>query len=214
MTAVPDDVRFYFSFRSPYSWLALVRIDAALADLPVKLEYVPVFPPPNFANDPTAVPNKLAYIQQDVARIAAAYGLPFKMSDKLDCEWVRPHASFLYASDRGTGPAFARGAFDARFSRGMDLGDDAVLAEIGAGVGLDAQAVIAAARDPELQTRVVQGMMRGVQEDSIFGVPYFVHRGERYWGNDRIDWLVRAIKRAHGMQVADLTRDLTQPVDR
>jgi 2-hydroxychromene-2-carboxylate isomerase len=45
-------------------------------------------------------------------------------------------------------------------------------------------------------------------------VPYFVYRGETFWGNDRIDWLVRAIRRAHGMPVVDLSRDVLAPLDR
>ena len=31
----------------------------------------------------------------------------------------------------------------------------------------------------------------------MFGVPLFVYRGEPFWGNDRIEWLVRAIRTAH-----------------
>jgi 2-hydroxychromene-2-carboxylate isomerase len=214
MTAAAEPIRFYFSFRSPYSWLAFVRIGPAIEALPVALEYVPVFPPPNFPNDPAAVPNKLQYIRHDVARQAEAYGFSVKLPEKMDCEWVRPHAAFLYALDQGKAPPFARGLFEARFMHGQDVGEDAVLAEVASAHGLDAGQVVTAAADPAYQTRVVQGMIQGVQEDAIFGVPFFVYRGERFWGNDRIDWLVRAIRRAHGMPVVDLTRDFLQPLDR
>ena len=70
-----EQVTFYFSFRSPYAWLAYHRIVRAGASLPVEFVRVPVFPPPDFPNDPAAVPAKLQYIAKDVARIAAAYGL-------------------------------------------------------------------------------------------------------------------------------------------
>jgi 2-hydroxychromene-2-carboxylate isomerase len=214
MSDPADTIRLYFSFRSPYSWLAFVRIGPALTGLPVALEYLPVFPPPNYPNDPTAVPNKVKYITHDVARLAEAYGFGFKMPEKVDCEWVRPHAAFLYALDQGKAVPFGRGLFEARFVHGRDVGDDGVMAEVASGHGLDAGALVAAAADAAYQTRVVQGMINGVQQDSIFGVPYFVYRGERFWGNDRIDWLVRAIRRAHGMPVVDLSRDFLQPLDR
>jgi 2-hydroxychromene-2-carboxylate isomerase len=214
MPGPEDTIRFYFSFRSPYSWLAFVRIDAAIERLPVALQYLPVFPPPNFPNDPAAVPNKLAYIQQDVPRQAEAYGLAVKLPEKIDCDWIRPHAAFLYALDQGKERAFGRGLFEARFTHGRDVGEDSVLGEVASAHGLDAAALVAAAADPAYQTRVVQGMIQGVQEDSIFGVPYFVYRGERFWGNDRIDWLVRSIRRAHGMKVVDLSRDPLLPLDR
>jgi 2-hydroxychromene-2-carboxylate isomerase len=211
---VKEPIRFYFSFRSPYSWLAFLRIDQAIERLPVELQYLPVFPPPNFANDPAAVPNKLKYIQMDVARIAAAYGYAVAGQPPLDCEWVRPHAAFVYAQDHGKAKAFSLGLYEARFGRGLDVGDDTVMAQVAGACGLDSAALVASAGDPAYQTRVLQGMIQGAQEDSIFGVPYFVYRGETFWGNDRIDWLVRAIRRAHGMPVVDLSRDMLAPLDR
>ena len=67
-------IDFYFSFRSPYAWLAYYRVVRALPELATRLVRIPVFPPPSFANDPAAIPAKLAYIGADVRRLAAAYG--------------------------------------------------------------------------------------------------------------------------------------------
>ena len=216
MTAAEDVIRFYFSFRSPYSWLATVRIQRALEGLPVELAYIPVFPPPDFPNDPAAVPNKLKYIQLDCARIADAYGIrnSFDGDGPMDCDWIRPHAAFLYAADQGAGEAFIAKLYDARFGEARNVGDDAVMREAAESCGIDADATIAAADDEETQKRVWLGMMQGMGDDEIFGVPYFVYRGERFWGNDRIDWLVRAIKKAHGQSVVNLTKDNLQPLDR
>ena len=209
-----DTVRFYFSFRSPYSWLAFHRIGPALAKLPVALDPIPVFPPPNYANDPSGVPAKAAYILHDVPRIATAYGLPYRRPEKLDCDWVRPHAAFLRAKDQGAADAFGKALFAARWERGLDVGENAVMAEASRTSGLDAHAVLAAADDEAMHKRVWEGMIQGASEDGIFGVPYFVFRAEHFWGNDRIEWLVRAIRAAHGMPVVDLTRDFLQPLDR
>jgi len=199
MTKELEPVRFYFSLRSPYSWLAFERLEEAFKGLPVELKYFPVFPPPNYQNDPAAVPNKLKYIQRDIARFAAAYGLPVKWPKVRDCEWQKPHAAYLYARDQSAahGHAFALAMFRARFSEGKDIADPVVVAEIAARLGLDASATIAALDDVALQTRVVEGMIQGATEDSLFGVPLFVYRGEPFWGNDRIDWVAQAIRNAH-----------------
>ena len=210
---MPETVRFYFSFRSPYSWLAFVRIDAALAGLPVTLDRIPVFPPPNFPNDPSKIPAKATYIRTDVGRIAEAYGLAYQMPAKLDCEWVRPHAAFVFAKDAGKDLDFGNALFAARWSRGLDVGENPVMQAAAVSVGLDATALLAAADDEAFHKRVWEGMIQAAGEDGIFGVPYFVFRGDRYWGNDRIEWLVRAIRRVHGMPVADLSDPLT-PLDR
>jgi 2-hydroxychromene-2-carboxylate isomerase len=205
-------VRFYFSFRSPYSWLALHRAEAAFVGTGLSLEYIPVFPPPNYPNDPTSVPAKLRYIQQDIARIAKAYGLTTQPLAALDCQWVRPHAAYLHAHDQGKGLAFAKAVFSARFCESKDVGQDAVIAECATGAGLDAAATVAAQDENTLQERVVLGMIRGVQEDDIFGVPLFCYRGERFWGNDRIEWLLRCVAEQRGRSVPDLACAAVSPI--
>jgi len=210
----PDVIRFYFSFRSPYSWLAWLRVDEALQGLGVTLKRFPVFPPPNFPNDPAAVPNKLAYVQKDTARIAEAYGLTATPPSKLDTDWVRPHAAYLYAEDQGKGREFGRALYEARFVRGLDVGENAVMAETARALSLDAGALLAAADDVAHQTRVVQGMIQAATEDAIFGVPLFVFRGETFWGNDRIEWLVRAIRKTRGLPVVDLRGNMNASLDR
>jgi 2-hydroxychromene-2-carboxylate isomerase len=160
------------------------------------------------------VPNKLKYILKDVARIAEAYGFATSPLQKVDCDWIRSHAAFIYAADQSKGREFGRGLYEARFMHGRDLGDDAVLADVARSLQLDALALIAAAGDKAHQTRVVEGMIQGAQQDSIFGVPYFVYRGETFWGNDRIEWLTRAIRKAHGMPVVDLSSDWLRALDR
>lgn len=207
-----EPVRFYFSFRSPYSWLAFERLERAFGDMPVKLQYLPVFPPPNYPNDPAAVPNKLKYVLFDVARQAAEYGFAMKAPSAVDCNWVRPHAAFLYAQDQGQGHAFGLAVSRARFSEGLDVGDDAVVRAIAARLGLDPNATVAASDDVAYQTRVVEGMIQGATEDSIFGVPLFVYRGEPFWGNDRIEWVLRAIRKAQGQSVPSLREDCLKPV--
>jgi len=206
------NLRFYFSFRSPYSWLATHRTQLAARRTGLSVEYIPVFPPPDLPNDPAKAPAKLAYIFLDVARVARAYGLALKLPEVLDCDWVRPHAAFLYALDHGHDAAFAERVYEARFTRGENVGDDVVIARCAHDAGLDEAAAVAAQNDPRLQKRVLLGMLRGVQEDGLFGVPLLVYRGERFWGNDRVDWLLRRIAELRGDAVPDLVSAPLSPV--
>jgi 2-hydroxychromene-2-carboxylate isomerase len=210
----PSVLRFYFSFRSPYSWLAFARLQLAAAEAGLAIEYLPVFPPADFPNDPSKVPAKAAYIRADVARLARAYGLPFKMPAALDCDWIRPHAAFVCAHDRARGPEFARAAFAARFERGEALSENEVVARCAGEAGLDPAELVAAQDDKALQERVFLGMLRGVSEDGLFGVPLLVWGGERFWGNDRIEWLLRHVAESRGAAVPDLQQSPLSPVHR
>jgi 2-hydroxychromene-2-carboxylate isomerase len=198
-----ENVRFYFSFRSPYSWFAFRRIEAALSGLPVALEYVPVFPPKDYKGDHGANSAKRGYIDADVERFARAYGLELHCPNPFDTEWIRPHAAYLFAQDQGCGRPFALAAYSARFAEGRDLGSDDVLREVAQSAGLNPTAAVSAADDPAVHERVRDGMAE-CRKDGMFGVPFFVYRGQRFWGNDRIEWLVRAIHEALGRPVPDL----------
>jgi len=67
--ATEDRVRFYFSFRSHSS--ALHRLDAALGPTGrALLDDVPVFPSPEFANDPLNFPTRPTPTAKVVERVA------------------------------------------------------------------------------------------------------------------------------------------------
>ena len=201
-----ETLTFYFSFRSPYSWFAYHRLARVFDGVPVRVERVPVFPPPDFPNDPAAMPGKLHYLVADVQRIASAYGLTVRWPEKTDTEWMRPHAAYLHAADAGRGDAFALALYAARFSRGEDVVRDEVIAGAATAAEVDPVATLRAGDDPAVHQRVLEGMGRALQ-DGIFGVPYFVYGEQRFWGNDRLEWLVRAVRENAGQPVPDLQSD-------
>ena len=201
-----DPIRFYFSFRSHYSWLALHRIERALAGLPVHLSTIPCFPPARTEDEDTEEGSEDRYIREDVERFAHAYGLTLRWPQPFDTDWIRPHAAFLWAQNQGRGRDFALRAYALRFSEGRDIGADAVLAELAAQCALEAAQLLQAADDPKLQERVWAGMAEGGRL-GLFGVPFFIFKDQQFWGNDRIEWLVRAIHQHLGRPVTDLCAD-------
>ena len=66
-------VTLFYSFRSPYSWLAVRRLQRI--ELGADLRFFAVFPPPGMTPASTSSPRRLAYTRDDATRVAAAYGL-------------------------------------------------------------------------------------------------------------------------------------------
>lgn len=88
------------------------------------------------------------------------------------------HRVILMAEERGKGMEAAEALFAAYFTEGRDVGDPAVLAEIGASVGLDAAAVRDLLASDHLVAEVEES--EAVAERSgVTGVPLFVF-DERY----------------------------------
>lgn len=189
-------IRFYFSFRSPYAWLAAERLEAELGDLGVPIELLPIYPTAElFRNDPAAVPEKVAYMVQDILRLTRERGLTVRFPPRTDPDWSLSHAASLHAQRHGAGHGFMLAMFRKRFSEGLDLGDDAVIADAARAARLDPQAVIAAAHCEELYAEASTGWRRAVERDRIFGVPSFVYAGKLYWGQDRMHFLRSAVIR-------------------
>ena len=201
-----NHLTFYFSFRSPYAWLAFYRLSKIASNLPVTIEYVPLFPPKPVIGDSIGNPSKSAYVEEDINRFANAYGLNLQWPKPFDTDWKRPHASFLYALDQGCAVEFGMAAFMARFSEGKDIGENDTLAGIAEQCSLPPDSVIQSADDSLFQRRVMKGAIRG-QREGIFGVPFFIYRGSHYWGNDRLEWLLRDIFTQSGIDAPNLVDD-------
>lgn len=189
-------IRFYFSFRSPYAWLAGERLEAELGDLGVPIERIPVYPTPGlFPNDPAAMPTKVAYIVQDIRRLTRERGLTVRFPSGTDPDWSLSHAAFLGAQQQGAGHGLMLELFRKRFCEGLDLGDDDVIADAAQRAGLDRDSILAAAHSDALRAEAAGGFRLGIERDGIFGVPSFVYAGKLYWGQDRMHVLRAAVER-------------------
>ncbi len=191
-----EPIRFYFSFRSPYAWIATERFDAELGDLPAPVERIPIYPKAGgFPNDPTSLPDKLAYMAQDVPRLARELGLKVRFPPSPDTDWALSHAAFFEAESQGAGPRFMLEVYRKRFCEGLDLGDGEVIADAARRAGLDAEAILEAGHSEALREKAAAGWQLAAERDHVFGVPSFVYAGRLYWGQDRMRFLRAAVLR-------------------
>ena len=191
-----DGIRFYYSFRSPYAWLAMERLDSELGGLGVEVESIPIFPTPeNVPNDPSRMEQKVAYLVQDVRRLAREQGLQVAFPRVPDCDWSLSHAAALGASRNGRALPLILELFRQRFVDGNDLGQDAVIAAAAELAGFDPSTAVGFAHSRSLRDEVRAGWDRGIERDGIFGVPSFVFNDKLYWGQDRMHFLRSAVER-------------------
>ena len=201
-----DKVQFYFSFRSPYSWLALYRISLIHNELPVEIQLIPVFPSRDKDNVMLSDQKKEKYIVKDVNRIASAYGLDMKWPEPFDTDWLAVHIAYIYAAEQGKGIPLCLAVYHARFVEGKDVGDEMMMREISLACGLDADTLIEAQTKRQYKRTLLQGMA-SAGEKGVFGVPFFVYKDSIYWGNDRLEWLLREINDSSGTLLPDLSVD-------
>jgi 2-hydroxychromene-2-carboxylate isomerase len=194
-----ERIDYFFSFRSPFSWLALRKMQACTMLRDFDVVHLPIWPrtiPPVFHTE-----EKVTYMNEDMQRLKAKHGMDFALPTVFDCEWSLPHGAFMAAQDRGHGADFAEALFDARFAKDQDLGSPVVIGEIAGRLGLDRDDIIHQARDPHMQERLAKMRASFVQAKG-FGVPLWVVRNERFWGQDRFDALCERLSSFAGSSLA------------
>ncbi|MEV7287849.1 2-hydroxychromene-2-carboxylate isomerase [Streptomyces sp. NPDC093252] len=195
--------RFYFSLRSPYSWLARHDLLTRYPAVAAAVEWVPFFEPDaeserllaaaggTFPYSPMSAA-KHRYILQDVRRLAAGRGLSFTWPVDRDPVWEVPHLGYLVAASHGRGREYVALAARARWERGEDICDRSVIKGFGPELGLDGGELASAADDPGRRAEGVRVLLE-IERDGVFGVPFFTDHYDKYWGVDRLPAFVAGL---------------------
>ena len=84
--------------------------------------------------------------------------------------------------------ALSQAVLRAIWSEDRDIADWVTLQDIARDAGLDGAALIESARHPRMHARYVQNTQAAIAA-GVFGSPTYVVDGERFWGQDRLDFL-------------------------
>lgn len=196
--------RWYFSFRSPYSWLAYRDLLDRYPDVAEAVRWRPFFEPePSMRDGLTAaggdfpyVPmsrEKHRYILQDVRRLAAERGLTFTWPIDRVPRWEVAHLGYLVAADRGLGREYIAQVYRARWELGLDISDPLTITSIAVDLGTDPRGLADAADDPSVRERGLVALL-DVSADGVFGVPFFAKGFDKFWGLDRLPGFVAAMR--------------------
>ena len=201
-------VDLFFSFRSPYSYLALPKTLKLVADYDATVNLRPVYPlavrVPGFFKRTN--PQFLRYVGLDSRRVAEHANIPFRfprpdpiVPDMTTLD-VAEHQPYIHRLTRlGAAAqlenrsleftdAISRVLWDGTV-KGWNEGDH--LAKAAASAGFDLPAMDAAvAADPDRYERVISDNEQAHAASGHWGVPILVFENEPFFGQDRIGMLI------------------------
>jgi len=198
-------IDLFWSFRSPYSYLAMPGALQLERDFDVEVRLRPVLPlavrDPSFFSPDNL--KRAKYIRLDWPRRAAMLGMPhaWPLPDPIvqDMQTYKVAAEQPYiqrltrlgveAERRGQGIEFAREVSLLIFggTRDWHLGDH--LAGAAMRAGLELAAMDAAIAEPASHDAAIEANQQALAAAGHWGVPTFVFEGEPFFGEDRIDTL-------------------------
>lgn len=187
-------VDFFFSFRSPYSYLAAPRAFALADAYDVDVVFRGVVP---MAMRGQSVPRaKRLHTLRDVRREAARLGMPFgRIHDPIGAGAMRCLLVGEHAVDRGREREFVLMASRAIWAEAVDVSRDEGLRAVCERAGLDWPGCRAALDDPGTARRV-EADTAALADLGQWGVPVLVFEGEPFWGQDRIEFVELTLREA------------------
>jgi len=180
-------LEFFFSFRSPYSYLAIQRTFALAKAFGLELQIKPVLP---MVMRGLPVPKaKLKYIASDAAREARGKRIAFgNVRDPLGAGVERCLAVFYYARTQKKEREFMLAATTGIWSRAVDVASDEGMRQVTEQAGLFWPEVEAAMKEEAWRSEVEANRAQ-LTAVGLWGVPAFLLGDVAVWGQDR-DWLL------------------------
>lgn len=198
------NVDLFWSFRSPYSYLAVPRIIEIEATYDVTINVRPVYPiairTPDFFKHVN--PKWPPYLFKDTKRVADYLGLPFVWPKPdpvvmslatMEIPDQQPYIHRLTrlgvaAVEHGHGLAFIREISHVIFSGIENWHEGRHLADAAGKAGLDLSELDAEIeKDPDHFEGVISTNQEALYASGHWGVPTLVYDGEPFFGQDRID---------------------------
>lgn len=204
MTLTAD---IFWSFRSPYSYLATGRYRQLAEDYDVTLNLRPVYPlairEPNFFE--RNHPNWLRYTMLDMMRVAAFHDIPFgpprpdPIVQDLQTRKIAADQPYIFrltrmgqaASRRGKSLAFCHEVAKLIWGGAHHWHEGDHLSDAAARAGLDLADLDAeAAADAVALDAEIADNQAALEAAGHWGVPTLVFNGEPFFGQDRIDMAI------------------------
>jgi len=193
-------IDYYFATISPFMYLGHERFAAIAArhgaTIAVKpINFGEVFPVSGGLPLSKRAPQRQAYRLVELERWSRHLDIPlncqprfFPVNGDLAASWI------LAAQEQGTGAAMAlTGAIGrAIWAQERDVASESTLVAIAEELRLDPAALARRAATPEILA-CYKALTQEAIERKVFGAPTYIYRDELFWGQDRLDFLDRAL---------------------
>jgi len=194
-------IDYFLALQSPWTYLGHERLQSAAdrhgAEIMVyPVDFARIFAETGGLPLPQRPPARRAYRMAELRRWRDFLNLPMVLEPKFFPTAPQPATGMVIAAREAghDAMALAGAVLRAVWAEEQDTSDPAVLAKLAGGLGLDGEALIAESQSAETNTQLSEDTDQAITA-GVFGAPSYVFRGELYWGQDRLEFLDRALAR-------------------
>jgi 2-hydroxychromene-2-carboxylate isomerase len=193
------EIKLYFAYTSPFTYLAwspAYNLEqthrVALRCIPYGVNIRGIYGGEVEERDERNR-RKLKYLYLDARRLAREAGVTIYPPRKI---YSARYAFYggMCAEDQGLFRPYANRVFERFWRRELEVEDPDALAAILIEVGADIGKFRTYIADEEREAKPrLKACFASADRDQVFGVPTFVIDEERFWGCDRMNWIVRKL---------------------
>lgn len=191
---------YYFWINSDWAYLGADRLESLAHRHGVAIRYKPVDMIDVYSRTggvplPKRAIERQSYREDELRRWMKRLGIRINVTPRYMCPDGDLASRFTIAADMlGLDVAgLYKAILHAEWCAERDISDRSVLLDVTRGLGLPAERIAAKADEDETLARYRQYTDEAVAT-GVFGSPTYVLDGERFWGQDRLDFLEEAIQ--------------------
>jgi len=196
-------VDYYFAPQSPWAYLGHQRLTEIAARTVATVRVMPidlggkVFPISGGLPLGQRAPQRQAYRLVELQRFSEHLKAPLNLKPRYFPVGGDDAARLIIAADLAQGSAAAMqvagAVLAACWAQERNIADEKVLGELLAELGLPA-VLLAQSHSQAVQERY-EAYTQAAIDAGVFGAPSYVVNGEIFWGQDRLDFVERALSR-------------------
>ena len=187
-----NNIDFYFSIGSTYTYLSVTRILDVEKKHGIKFNWKPfsvraIMKEMNNIPFPKDKKNKVDYMWRDIERRAEDYGffaktpVPYPLS-----EFDLANQIAILGLDKGWGIDYVRLTYKKWFQEGKEPAINPSISEVCDELKLNKDEIINSAKDQKIQNKY-ESNTDSARNNKIFGSPSFIVKNEVFWGDDRME---------------------------
>ena len=187
-----NNIDFYFSIGSTYTYLTVTRILDVENKHQVKFNWKPfsvraIMKEMNNIPFPKEKMNKVNYMWRDIERRAEGYGffaktpVPYPLS-----EFDLANQIAILGLEKDWGIDYIRLTYKKWFQEGKEPAIEPSISEVCNELKLNKDEITSEALKKEIQDKF-EANTNNARENKIFGSPSFVVKNEVFWGDDRME---------------------------
>jgi 2-hydroxychromene-2-carboxylate isomerase len=195
-------IDYYYSLLSPWTYLGSLRLDVIAQAAGATINYRPVdlgeiFPVSGGLHLGARAPQRRINRMNELKRWRDFLAMPLTLEPKYFLSADDEPSTYLVIAARESGidaGPLTNAILRAVWVEERNVGDRHTLQEICADVGLDGSALLARSEQADIP-EIYAADTREAIERNVFGAPTDIFDGELFWGQDRLDFLERAVNR-------------------